>query len=231
MKKLFGLLIVASPLLSYGQKVEIGVVGGVIPFTRYKTIDQPPTTWELNKESEFAYCGGIRVSLNLRGETEFGAACEYQNISQKSTAEGRIGMQNFGFKGVENDIAAGFITPYVFLNTGIPLRNSRIYFGISGGYGMGTMSNYNVLADPITGTPSMKKEESKIRGFVYGGQVGYEYYLSRLFALNVEVACRYAALRSDFVKQGNGYSNYEFKSGLIYIPTLIGLKLLIGEKD
>lgn len=230
MKKLLGLLIVACPFLSKGQKVEIGVVGGVVPFAQYKAIDQPPTTWELKKESEFAYCGGIRVSLNLRGQTEFGAACEYQNISQKSTAEGRIGMQSFSFKGLENDIAAGFLTPYVFFNTGIPLRNSRIYFGISAGYGLGTMSNYNVTAD-LANTLFVKKEEAKIRGFIYGGQVGYEYYISRSFALNVEVACRYAALRSDFVKQGNGYSNYEFKNGFLYLPTLVGVKLLIGEKD
>lgn len=96
---------------------------------------------------------------------------------------------------------------------------------------MGTMSNYNVLPAPVTGIPFVKKEDAKIRGFVYGGQVGYEYYFSRSFAMNIEVAARYAALRSDFEKEGIGYSNYEFKNGLLYVPTLIGVKLLIGERN
>lgn len=231
MKKLFALLLVTCPFLGNAQKAEIGIVGGAIPFTQFKAIDQPANTWGLKKESELGYLGGIRISLNLRGETEFGAACEYNNISQKSTAEGTLGMKSFSFKGLENDIAAGFVTPYIYFNTGVPLRSGRIYFGVSGGYGFGTMTNYNVLAEPVTGTPFLKKEDARIRGFVFGGQVGYEHYFSRSFAMNIEVAGRYAALRSDFEKEGVGYSNYEFKNGLLYIPTVIGFKLLIGERN
>jgi hypothetical protein len=205
-------------------------MGGILPFTQYSAINQPPVTWDLNKESEMSYNGGVRVSLNLRGYTQFGIACEYQNISQKTTAEGKIGAQSFKFSDLENDVAASFITPYAYFNTGFLVRRGYIYFGVSGGYGLSTMTNFNVVPD-LSGNLYVKQEEAKSRGFIFGGQVGYTMGLSRRFALNIEVACRYAALKSDFAKQGLFYSNYEYANGLLYIPTLIGFKYLIGEKD
>jgi hypothetical protein len=231
MKKLISLLIIACPFISNAQKVEIGVVGGIpLPFTQYQAVDQPATTWELNKESELGYCGGIRVMLNLRGLTQFGLACEYQNISQTSTAEGNIGFKPFKFTGLENNIAASFVTPYVFFNTGVPLRLGYIYFGVSGGYGMANMTNFRVVSD-LSGNLMIREEEAKIRGFIVGAQLGYSIDFSKHWGMSIEVAGRYGMMKSDFVKQGVGYSNYEYKNTLLYIPTVIAFRYLIGEKN
>lgn len=49
MKKLFVLLLASCPFLGKCQKVEIGLVGGAVPFTSFKAIDQPVNSWELKK--------------------------------------------------------------------------------------------------------------------------------------------------------------------------------------
>ena len=228
MKKLLYLIIAVFPSVSYGQLVEIGVNGGIIPFTQFKAIDQPATGWELNKQTESTYSAGGRVSLNMRRRTQFGIACEYQSIVQKSTAEGSVGSTAIKFTDLENNIATSFITTYAFLNGGWQMPRGYMYIGISGGYSIANMTNYNIVSD-LSGTLSPMATEAKAKGFVYGGQIGYVLGIAKHFGISFEVACRYHNLNSDFVKTGNGYSNYEFKNGLLTLPTLIGLRYQIGR--
>ncbi len=228
MKKLLYLIVMAFPCSAYGQLVEIGVNGGIIPFSQYKAVDQPSVGWELSKDKEQSYSAGGRISLNMRRRTQFGVACEYQSIVQTSTAKGSVNNTSFSFNELENDIATSFITTYAFFNGGWQMPRGYMYLGVSGGYSIANMSNYNVLADNA-GNLSPMATEAKAKGFAFGGQLGYVLGIARHFGLSIEVACRYHSLKSDFVKTGIGYSNYEFKNTLLTVPTLIGLRYQIGR--
>ncbi|MBL7718475.1 MAG: hypothetical protein JNL72_06555 [Flavipsychrobacter sp.] len=227
MKRLLTLLMLV-PFTSGAQLLELGINGGLLPVANYKAVGQPPASWELTKESASSYSYGGRIALNFR-KIQIGIAAEYQSVTQKSTAKSTAGAQvPFLFTGLENKVADGFLATYLFLNRGWQLPRGYLYLGISGGYGMMEMSSYQAGVD-MANKPVLAETMAEAKGYVAGGQAGYVLGIARRLGISFEVACRYAALKSEYAKQSTTYNSAEYDNTLLYMPVLIGLRYQIGR--
>ena len=226
MKKLL-ILLSLMPIAASAQVVEIGVNGGIIPHSKYKAVDAATTTWDLDKESQKTYSAGGRIGLNFSA-MQLGVACEYQNITYKSTATGYSPANTVQVNNIENDIASSFIASYLYINRAVQAGGGYFYFGLCGGYAMANMSSFDVVDDGII-APWVTEKTAKARGFMGGGQIGYVMGIARRVGFSLEVGLRYAELDSDYPKQGSVPTNYLYKNTLVTIPTLVGFRFQLGR--
>lgn len=226
MKKLL-FLVLLIPAGAMAQLIEVGVHGGLVPYSKYKAADQPATSWSLNKESQKTYTAGGRIGLNF-ARMQLGIGADYQSIMYKTTATGSSPANVVQVGNIENDIASSFIAGYLFLNRAFQAGGGYFYLGVCGGYAMTNMSSFDVVDDGIN-APTLSEKVAKAKGFMGGGQIGYVMGIARRVGFSLELGLRYAELDSDYPKQGSTATNYLYKNTLFYMPTQVGFRFQLGR--
>jgi len=130
---------------------------------------------------------------------------------------------NIASKAINESFEMNYIIPfYTKFQT---YNKANLYFGAM--FGLMTTVNdgsmgYSKLKGSVdSGTAYVSSYDYGYGiGYNFGVQIGYTYYIMPRFAVNVEIAARYADVRTNSTSYGSENSNFY----LLYFPETIGLR-------
>ncbi|HXS38246.1 MAG TPA: hypothetical protein VN721_16200 [Flavipsychrobacter sp.] len=209
----------------YAQNFEVGVNGGV------STSSIPGGTPDKGDKTTWNYQASARLLYSINENWQVGgdiAGTKWQTTAQWPLT-GAFG-QKIGSQKVTYSFGSPALTICAQLNRVIPFYSkinldfiqSQVYFGVSAG-GVITVNdgraNYSTLpTEKFQYTSNFNYADGK--GYVVGVQVGYSYFFTEHFGLNVEVAPRYASVYTSDGRFGHADDHYH----LFYYYGTLGLR-------
>ena len=151
----------------------------------------------------------------------------YGTWSENGTMGQSLSSQNVTFNIASHAINESFEMNYVipFYTKFNTYNKANLYFGAM--LGMMTTVNdgsigYSKNKGPIdSGSAYVSSYNYGYGiGYTYGVQIGYTYYIMPRFSVNVEIASRYADVRTNNTSYGSENSNFY----LLYFPETIGVR-------
>ena len=230
------LILTAASLLlvicSYGQKYELGINGGLSNTARVRE------SLYQGENGKWTYATGLNFHLNINEHLQAGLEAGMTRWERSTTWPlYSAGNQFLGTKDVSYILAERALTLAFRFNYVVPFYaqyedfiKSSLYFGLTAG-GVATGSEGKIeysRANP--NTPSEYAYVSKFQyqsgwGTLLGVQVGYTYYFSSAFGLNLEFAPKMAWVKTADSKYAYANDTYN----ILYFPTTIGLRVRFGE--